>query len=103
MSATTSAGSHDNAMVNEHIKALAELDSSGRSAHKRIDGAERRLDSLDCKVDKLERSDERNATNIGNLCARIDGLITTIKWAMGIIGASALGFAIWMLQQMLSK
>lgn len=100
MSATTG---HSEPMVNEHIRILADHESSIRSAHKRLDGNEKRFDCLDDKVDKLERSDERNAANIGNLCNRIDGLITTIKWAMGIVGGSAIGFALWMLQQALSK
>jgi hypothetical protein len=63
---------------------LAEIDASTKSAHYRIDGLEERFDKAGAKLDKLSCSDSTNTQAIKELCNKIDGLVNTIKWFIGL-------------------
>lgn len=64
---------------------------------------EARFEKVECRVGALETSDGANKTKIDTLCDQLKDLVVTLRWCIGIVMASALGFALWMLQQMLVK
>jgi len=86
-------------LVTQHIGDIAELKSSTKQAHHRLDEHEDRFSKIEPRISELEKCQARATENITNLCNRIDGLITTIRWSVGILGASAVGLFVWLLQQ----
>lgn len=70
--------------------------------HKRIDEKfiiqEKRLNNHGDRIDLLEQSRSRTETQIANLCEQIKSLISTIRWFLGLAGATLLGFLIWYIQ-----
>lgn len=71
--------------------------------HRRIDEKfeihERRLNNHSERIDKLEQYHSRAETQIANLCEQIKSLVTTMRWFMGLIVGSGVGFFIWYIQQ----
>lgn len=71
--------------------------------HKRIDERlethEKRLNSHSEELDRLSLSDTRNSTQIDNLCDKIDGLITTNKWFIGLIVGGYVSFFFYAIQK----
>ncbi|OAA91279.1 hemolysin XhlA family protein [Clostridium ljungdahlii] len=70
--------------------------------HKQIDETfdlhERRLNDHADRLKKLEGRGERVDEKLEDLCGRLDNLISTLKWGMGILGASFLGLFIYLLE-----
>lgn len=77
----------------EQVERLIKVEESVKSAHKRIDEGEARQDKTDEKVDMLCSSNATNTGAIKNLCEKIDGLISTIKWFIGLAITLILGIA----------
>ena len=50
--------------------------------HNRIDA---RLKEHDDKLEALTKSNERHSEAIQNLCDKIENLVTTIKWLIGLV------------------
>jgi archaellum component FlaC len=75
--------------------------------HKRVDERlethERRLNSHSEELDRLSISDTKNSTQIDNLCDKIDGLVTIIKWFIGLMVGSYVGFFFYAVQKGLFK
>lgn len=71
--------------------------------HRRIDEKfevhERRLNNHSERIDKLEQYQSRTETQIVSLCEQIKNLVTTMRWFMGLIVGSGVGFFIWYIQQ----
>ncbi len=74
-----------------------------KEKHKRIDERldvhDTRLNNHSERIDKLEQYQSRTETQIANLCEQIKSLVTTIRWFMGLIVGSGIGFFIWYVQQ----
>lgn len=72
--------------------------------HKRIDEClvlhDRRLNNHSERLDKVEQYQNRVEVQIENLCNKIDGLISSMKWTSGLIITSLLGFFIWYIQKL---
>lgn len=72
--------------------------------HKRIDERletqDDRLNNHAKRIDKLEQYQSRSEVEIRNLCEQIKSLVSTIKWSMGLLGTSLVGFIIWYIQQL---
>lgn len=68
----------------ENTERIAKVEESVKTAHRRIDDAEERLDKDEEKIDGLCTANSANVQSIQNLCDKIDGLISTIKWFIGI-------------------
>ncbi|AZV58821.1 hemolysin XhlA family protein [Clostridium sp. AWRP] len=70
--------------------------------HKQIDETfdlyERRLNDHADRLKKLEGRGERVDEKIENLCEQINNLVVTLRWGMGILGASFLGLFIYLLE-----
>lgn len=74
--------------------------------HKRIDEKlethENRLnnhgDRLDVLEVKTEKYQSKTEIQIVNLCEQIKSLVTTIRWFMGLMIGTLLGFFIWYIQ-----
>ena len=70
--------------------------------HKRVDEQlevhETRLNSHSKEIDRLSTSDTKNSTQIEHLCGKIDDLVVTIKWFIGLIAGSLVGFFFYVLQ-----
>jgi wobble nucleotide-excising tRNase len=73
-----------------------------KEKHKRIDEKfdthERRLNNHSERIDKLEQYQSRTETQIVSLCEQIKNLVTTMRWFMGLIVGSGIGFFIWYVQ-----
>lgn len=78
------------------------MDDLCKTKHVRVDEV---LDSHDVllskhdqRIDLLERAEARSEVRMSNLCERIDSLISAIKWSMGMLVTSLIGFVIWYIQ-----
>lgn len=72
----------------EHTKTrelIIKVDESSKSAHHRLDEHKDMLDKHSSQIDSLVKSDSTNTANINNLICKIDGLINTIKWMIGLL------------------
>ncbi|WP_290059860.1 hemolysin XhlA family protein [Paraclostridium bifermentans] len=68
-----------------------------------IDVHERRINNHAERIDKLEQNDVKRDTQIENLCKSIEGLTTSIKWALGLLSGSFVGFFFYVVQNHLFK
>lgn len=68
----------------EQTERLIKVEESVKSAHRRIDDTEDRLNKDEGKIDGLCTANASNVNSIKNLCEKIDGLIGTIKWFIGL-------------------
>ena len=59
-----------------------------------------RLDDHDKRIDLLEQFQSRSEVQIMDLCKEIESLVSTIKWSMGVLITSLLGFVIWYIQNL---
>lgn len=79
-----------------------------KEKHKRVDemlnSHELRLNTQDDRIDKLEVKTEqyqsKTEVQIANLCEQIKSLVSTLKWFMGFMIMTGLGFIIWYIQQL---
>lgn len=72
--------------------------------HKRLDEKlevhERRLNNHGERIDKLEQFKSSTETEIKNLIQQIQSLVTTMRWFMGLMVGTLVGFFIWYVQQL---
>ena len=75
--------------------------------HKRIDEKqalhERRLNDHSGRLDILEQHKSRTEAKIENLCEQIQGLVTTMRWFIGLLVGSFVGFFFYAVQSGLFK
>ncbi|WP_278682860.1 hemolysin XhlA family protein [Paraclostridium bifermentans] len=64
---------------------------------------EKRINNHSERIDKLEQNDVKRDTQIENLCKSIEGLTTSIKWALGLFAGSFVGFFFYAIQNHLFK
>ena len=78
-----------------------------KERHKRVDEKievhERRLNDHSGRLDKLEQYQSRTETKIENLCEQIQGLVTTMRWFIGLLVGSFVGFFFYAVQSGLFK
>lgn len=71
--------------------------------HRRIDERlathGRRLDDHDERIDQLEQHKSKVETTILFLCDKIDGLVKTMKWFIGLIVGALVTFFIYAAQK----
>lgn len=65
-----------------------------------LDNHDSRLNDHDRRIDLLEQFQSRSEVQIMNLCKEIESLVSTIKWSMGILITTLLGFVIWYIQNL---
>lgn len=74
-----------------------------KEKHKRIDERiyvhDTRLNNHSERIDKLEQHKSKTETEIKNLIEQIKNLVTTMRWFIGLIVGSMVGFFIWYIQQ----
>lgn len=68
-----------------------------------IEMHEKRLNDHSPRIDKLEQSDAKRDIQLDNLCKSIEGLTTSIKWALGLFAGSFVGFFFYAIQSHLFK
>jgi len=72
--------------------------------HRRIDECleihDRRLNNHSERLDKVEQYQSRVEVQIENLCKKIDSLISSMRWGMGILITTLVGFLIWYIQKL---
>lgn len=68
-----------------------------------IDVHEKRINNHSERIDKLEQSDVKRDIQIENLCKSIEGLTTSIEWALGLFAGSFVGFFFYAIQNHLFK
>jgi len=75
--------------------------------HRRIDEQlethNKRLNGHSDRLDKLEQYQSRTEAKIENLCEQIQGLVTTIRWAMGLFVGALVSFFFYAAQRGLIK
>lgn len=75
--------------------------------HKRVDERldihETRLNNHSERIDKLEQRGSAVDYQIKNLCEKIDGLITTMKWFIGLLVGSFVAFFFYAVQHNIFK
>jgi hypothetical protein len=65
-----------------------------------LDNHDSRLNDHDRRIDLLEQFQSRSEVQIMNLCKEIESLVSTIKWSMGLLITTLLGFFIWYIQNL---
>lgn len=72
--------------------------------HKRIDERlevqDRRINNHSERLDRLEQYQSKSEEQIKNLCKQIESLVSTIKWSMGLLITTLIGFIIWYIQNL---
>jgi F0F1-type ATP synthase assembly protein I len=75
-----------------------------KEKHKRIDEKfdthERRLNNHGERIDALEQFKSSTETEIKNLIEQIKSLVVTMRWFMGLMVGTLLGFFIWYIQRL---
>ena len=75
--------------------------------HKRIDEKlnthEKRLAKHSDRLDKLEQYQSRTEAIIKNLCEKIDSLVTTMRWFIGLLVGAFVTFFFYVVQRGLIK
>ena len=64
----------------------------------RVDTLEKRINSYSERLDKTERDGVKRDIQIENICKNIEGLINTLKWAMGFVLTGTVGFFFYLIQ-----
>jgi len=82
---------------------IERIDERVNQHETRLDGHDTRIEKVECRVGTIETLASASNKRIDHLCEKLDGLITTLRWAIGIALVSMLGFGVWMLQQMILK
>jgi hypothetical protein len=94
---------HNQELIKEHITTIAELGQSAKSAHHRLDGNDKRLDAHDEQIKELSCAKASNEQIVKSLCDKLDGLINTIKWLIGLLVPSMLTLAGLMITVLIKK
>lgn len=68
-----------------------------------LDVHEKRINNHSDRIDKLEQQQCELKVQIQNLVKSIDGLTTSIKWALGLFAGSFVGFFFYAVQNHLFK
>lgn len=50
------------------------------------------------RISKIENSQIRTETIVQNLCSQIQSLISVLKWSIGVLVTTGIGFIIWYIQ-----
>lgn len=66
---------------------------------KQIERCENRLNNHADRIDKLEQYQAEARVEIRNLCEQIKSLVSIIKWFLGILISSSIGFIFWYIQK----
>ncbi|MBV4417345.1 hemolysin XhlA family protein [Clostridium tyrobutyricum] len=70
--------------------------------HRRVDARlnlhDKRLNDHSDRLDKLEQRGAKVDEKVEHLCDQIKSLVSTLKWGMGLLGASFLGLFIYLLE-----
>lgn len=78
-----------------------------KEKHKGIDEKferhEKWLGEHEGKIDELCKSDATNTQAIKELCAQIASLVTTIRWLIGVVITSLIGFFVFAVQNVVLK
>ena len=69
----------------------------------KINEHDKKILELDKRMDKNDRESAEFKIQIKNLCNTIQGLTTTIKWVMGLLTGSFIGFFFYAAQKGLLK
>lgn len=75
--------------------------------HKRIDEKvevhERRINNHSERIDKLEQYQSKTEAKIESLCDQIGSLVNTMKWFIGLLVGSFVGFFFYAIQHNIFK
>ena len=75
--------------------------------HKRIDEKinthEKRLNNHGKRLDQLEQYKSRTEAIIKNLCEKIDSLVTTMRWFMGLLVGAFVTFFFYIIQRLVVR
>ena len=72
---------------------LREIEASAKSAHHRIDGVEEKVENQGNRITDLSCTSSANEKVVISLCEKLDGLISMIKWVIGICVPSVIAIA----------
>lgn len=74
-------------------------DKEHKRVNERLDHHERWLGEHEGKIDKLDRSDAKNATEIANLANSLRGQTKAIWGLVSMVAASLLGFFFYIIER----
>ena len=84
-----------------------QMDKICEERHKRVDERldtqDRRLNNHGERIDALEQSRSRTDTRLENLCEKIESLVTTMRWFMGLAVGALISFFFYAIQQNIFK
>ena len=74
-----------------------------KGIEKEFERHEKWIGEHEVKIDELSKSDAINTQAIKELCAQIASLVTTIRWLIGVVVTSLIGFFIFAVQNSIFK
>ena len=77
---------------------MEKIEEQIKHLHKEDERHERRLDNHGNRLDILEQFKSSTEIEIRNLIEQIQSLITTMRWFMGLMLGTLIGFFIWYIQ-----
>lgn len=66
--------------------------------NEKLESHDMRLNNHGDRLEKLEQYKSSSEVEIRSLCEQIKSLVSTIKWSMGLLITSLVGFFIWYIQ-----
>ncbi len=69
----------------------------------KIDACEKELNNHSNRIDKLEQQVAKFAIQIENLCSDLKDLTGVLKWLVGVMITTLVGFFMWAIQSGLFK
>jgi len=77
---------------------MEKIEEQIKHLHKEDERHERRLDNHGNRLDILEQFKSSTEIEIRNLIEQIQSLVTTMRWFMGLMLGTLIGFFIWYIQ-----
>lgn len=75
-------------------------EEKNRQIDYRLDVHEKRLNSHSERLDRIELANGRLEERLNNLIQQLESLNTTMRWFMGLMVGTLLGFFIWYIQRL---
>lgn len=86
---------------------MSERDSGCIERHnninERLNNVDNRLNNHGERIDRLEQKQSEFTVEIKNLCDNLKSLTATMKWFVGLLGGSFVGFFFYAVQQNIFK
>lgn len=69
-----------------------------KNLDEKVDNIGQTVQGHEERINKIENSQIRTETIVQSLCSQIQSLISVLKWSIGVLITTGIGFIIWYIQ-----